>query len=102
MGWLVLSTEDIVANHFSDSSSPLEVWKLFQKSFVESWNELDLTGIKFEDCQSMDNYIYIGRIMESWKAVQMLIIIIEDRVVALLLLGELGQEYQPFIICLQF
>lgn len=102
MGWFVLAIEDHVANHFEDSSSPLEVWKLLKKSFSESGLDrevsalLDLTGIKFADCPSMDDYI--GRTLDAWKRCKDADVKIEDRVVALLLLGKLGPEFQPLVM----
>lgn len=51
MGWLVLATESNVTNHFSDTSKPLDVWRLLQNSFSESGIDrevsalMDLTGV---------------------------------------------------------
>lgn len=57
---------------------------------------MELTGIKLSDCPSMDDYI--GRTLEAWKRCKDAKVEISDRVVALLLLGTLGPEYQPFIM----
>lgn len=45
MGWLFLATERNVTNHFSDTASPLEVWKLLQKSFAESGIDREVSAL---------------------------------------------------------
>lgn len=102
MGWLVLATESNVANHFADAESPIAIWQLLQKSFAESGIDrevsalLDLTSIKLANCATMDDYI--GRTLEAWNRCTNAKVKIDDRVVALLLLGQLGPEYKPFIM----
>lgn len=102
LGWLVLAIESSVANHFNDEQTPLAIWKLLQKSFSESGLDrevsalLDLTSVKYSECAGMDDYI--GRTLEAWKRCTDAKVVIADRVVALLLLGKLGSEYQPFIM----
>lgn len=102
MGWLVLAVEPNVANHFDDAMKPVDVWKMFRTSFAESGIDrevtalMDLTGIRLADCKSMDDYI--GQMMNAWKRCTEASIKLDDRLVALLMLGKLGAEYQPFIM----
>lgn len=101
MGWLVLATEQNVASHFKDNDSPIQLWKLLNRLFAESGIDrevtalIDLTNIKLSYCPSVDEYI--GKTMEAWSRCTEAKVDISDRVVALLMLGKLGPQYQPFL-----
>ena len=94
--------EDNVANHFDDEMSPLDVWKVFRSSFGESGIDrevsalAEITGTYLVDCKSMDDFI--GKMMLAWKRCTEASVPLEDRVVALLILGQLGPEYRTFIM----
>lgn len=102
MGWLYLACESTVCNHFDDVSTPLAIWTLLTKSFAESGLDREvaaivaLTTTHLEDCGSIDEFI--GKMMESWKRCKDANVAITDRVVALLMIGRLGTQYQPFIM----
>lgn len=102
MGWLYLACDPAVSNHFDDASTPLEIWNLLSKSFAESGLDREVAAIvslvstHLDDCGSIDEYI--GRIMEAWMRCKDAKITIEDRLVALLMIGRLGTKYQPFVM----
>lgn len=102
MGWLYLACEETVTHHFNDIEKPLAVWKKLKKSFSESGLDREVAAIvgliatTLDNSESIDDFI--GRMMAAWKKCSDAEVVIEDKIVALLMISQLGQQYQPFVM----
>lgn len=100
VGWIFLACGDHVTHHFGKDDSPLQIWEMLRKTYTESGQGLHLQAVMTlshtyrSECNSNDEYI--GRMMEAWRRCTEVGITFEDNIVALFMVGNLGNEYESF------
>ena len=100
VGWIFLACEDHATHHFGKDDSPLQIWEMLRKTYAESGQGLHLQAVMTlshtyrSECDSNDEYI--ERMMEAWRRCTEVGITFEDNIVALFMVGNLGNEYESF------
>lgn len=99
-GWLHLAVEPHVANHFTNSMTPLEVWQKLAKAFEQSGADREVTAlnalmsIQLQDCGSTGEFI--GKIQAAWAKCTEAEVELSDKTVAVIMMSKLGPDYKNF------
>lgn len=99
-GWLHLAVEPHVANHFTSSMTPLEIWEKLANAFEQSGADREVTAlnalmsIQLQDCGSTGEFV--GKIQAAWTKCTDAKVELSDKTVAVIMMSKLGPDFKNF------